>query len=295
MGRPGRAAAKRYAFHTEQKSLERTFENIEPSIIAEVLASHNGNLDAAATDLVSMDLTGYALAASAGANGSGKSSPDGGSPSDADGSKKAPGDASFWNDVLGDDETLAEGDVDEDDAPCATAVAIDGVTPYASWSPTQWSALSSDAPDLSRDVEKLVGWRFASSSSSSSDAARGAPSKKAKTSKRTPTKAKEDAADATDVVDGDDVEILVKWRGRAAARCAWVPLAALTSSLALASQRVAKFWQSYPRANGPVVAVTRESMTYDRVIAVRAYEIEPAEGADADASAPAAEKNNPRV
>jgi len=291
MGRPGRAAAKRYAFHTEQKSLERTFENIEPSIIAEVLASHNGNLDAAATDLVSMDLTGYALAASAGANGSGKSSPDGGSPSDADGSKKAPGDASFWNDVLGDDETLAEGDVDEDDAPCATAVAIDGVTPYASWSPTQWSALSSDAPDLSRDVEKLVGWRFASSSSSSSDAARGAPSKKAKTSKRTPTKAKEDAADATDVVDGDDVEILVKWRGRAAARCAWVPLAALTSSLALASQRVAKFWQSYPRANGPVVAVTRESMTYDRVIAVRAYEIEPAEGADADASAPAAEKN----
>ena len=291
MGRPGRAAAKRYAFHTEQKSLERTFENIEPSIIAEVLASHNGNLDAAATDLVSMDLTGYALAASAGANGSGKSSPDGGSPSDADGSKKAPGDASFWNDVLGDDETLAEGDVDEDDAPCATAVAIYGVTPYASWSPTQWSALSSDAPDLSRDVEKLVGWRFASSSSSSSDAARGAPSKKAKTSKRTPTKAKEDAADATDVVDGDDVEILVKWRGRAAARCAWVPLAALTSSLALASQRVAKFWQSYPRANGPVVAVTRESMTYDRVIAVRAYEIEPAEGADADASAPAAEKN----
>ena len=84
MGRPGRAAAKRYAFHTEQKSLERTFENIEPSIIAEVLASHNGNLDAAATYLVSMDLTGYALAASAGANGSGKSSPDGGSPSDAD-------------------------------------------------------------------------------------------------------------------------------------------------------------------------------------------------------------------
>lgn len=39
MVRPGRAAAKRCAYHTEQKSLERTFENIKPSIIAEVLAS----------------------------------------------------------------------------------------------------------------------------------------------------------------------------------------------------------------------------------------------------------------
>lgn len=40
-GAPRRAAAKRCAYHTEQKSLERTFENINPSIIAEVLASHS--------------------------------------------------------------------------------------------------------------------------------------------------------------------------------------------------------------------------------------------------------------
>ena len=58
-GAPRRAAAKRCAYHTEQKSLERTFESIDPATIAEVLASHSGNMDLAAMDLVELDRVGF--------------------------------------------------------------------------------------------------------------------------------------------------------------------------------------------------------------------------------------------
>ena len=47
---PRRAAARRCAYHTEQKSLERTFDQIDPTVIAEVLASHAGNMDLAAME-----------------------------------------------------------------------------------------------------------------------------------------------------------------------------------------------------------------------------------------------------
>ena len=59
-GMPRRAAARRCAYHTEQKSLERTFESLDPATIAEVLASHSGNMEAAAMDLVEFERAGLA-------------------------------------------------------------------------------------------------------------------------------------------------------------------------------------------------------------------------------------------
>ena len=99
-GAPRRAAAKRCAYHTEQKSLERTFESIDPATIAEVLASHSGNMDLAAMDLVELDRVGFK-------GTSGDSSPDdkkpsGGAPGEDPSEKAKAVDGSFWNDVLGD-------------------------------------------------------------------------------------------------------------------------------------------------------------------------------------------------
>ena len=82
-GAPRRAAARRCAYHTEQKSLERTFEGIDPATIAEVLASHSGNMEAAAMDLVEMDRAGFR-------GNSGSSSPADKTSADAGDHRRAP-------------------------------------------------------------------------------------------------------------------------------------------------------------------------------------------------------------
>lgn len=237
-GAPRRAAARRCAYHTEQKSLERTFEGIDPATIAEVLASHSGNMEAAAMDLVEMDRAGFR-------GNSGSSSPADKTSADADDHKKSAAETSFWNDVLG-DVTVDEEEEEESEAAIETDAraffaAVDGATPYASWPADQWAAvevnvLGTLTEDLNQ-AEKLVGWR--------------------------------PAPHAPDADDEDAVELLVKWKGRALVRCSWVHLPALAAGLNLAAQRLAKFWEKHPKSAGPVVAVQRECLEVIRVLATR--------------------------
>ena len=234
VGGSRRAAAKRCAYHTEQKSLERTFESIDPATIAEVLASHSGDMDRAATDLVEFERADSAARD--------RSSPDdkktsGGGPGE-DTEKTAAQDGSFWNDVLGD---VTMDDDDEGDAAGASegmhafAAATDGVTPYASWPADQWSAAEVNVlGTLTEDVnlaEKLVGWRLSPALDATAT----------------------DAATADD----DSIEILVKWKARALMHCSWVALPTLAAALNLAAQRLTKFWEKHPRAAGEAVAVPR--------------------------------------
>ena len=137
---PRRAAARRCAYHTEQKSLERTFDQIDPTVIAEVLASHAGNMDLAAMELVEYDQE--AAVARLVLNTGGSSSPTQGA---SDNETKANAEASFWDDVLGDC------DVDPD-GPSDGVVAVPGAggtvpptqtmaedtTPYSAWPADQW-------------------------------------------------------------------------------------------------------------------------------------------------------------
>ena len=159
-GAPRRAAARRCAYHTEQKSLERTFEGIDPATIAEVLASHSGNMEAAAMDLVEMDRAGFR-------GNSGSSSPADKTSADADDHKKSAAETSFWNDVLG-DVTVDEEEEEESEAAIETDAraffaAVDGATPYASWPADQWAAVEVNVlGTLTEDLnqgEKLAGWR----------------------------------------------------------------------------------------------------------------------------------------
>ena len=242
-GAPRRAAAKRCAYHTEQKSLERTFETIDPATIAEVLASHSGNMELAAMDLVELDRVGVHGA-------SGGASPDdtntsGGSP--GENTEKTATDPSFWNDVLGDVtmETDDEGEAGGVDTSGAVHVpATDGVTPYASWPADQWSTVETNVlGTLTENVnlaEKLVGWRISP------------------------------GAETNAVTAGDDsIEILVKWKARALKHCSWVSLLTLAAALNLASPRLTKFWEKHPRAAGEAVAVPRECLEVCRVLALR--------------------------
>ena len=238
VGGTRRAAAKRCAYHTEQKSLERTFESIDPATIAEVLASHSGDMDRAAMDLVELERAGF-LGASNGSSLDDKKTSGGGSGEDAE--KTAAQDGSFWNDVLGD---VTMDDDDEGDAAGASegtvafAATTDGVTPYASWPADQWSAVEVNVlGTLTEDVnlaEKLVGWRLSPALAA----------------------AETDAATADD----DSIEILVKWKARALTHCSWVALPTLAAALNLAAQRLAKFWEKHPRAAGEAVAVRRECL-----------------------------------
>ena len=242
-GAPRRAAAKRCAYHTEQKSLERTFETIDPATIAEVLASHSGNMELAAMDLVELDRVGVHGA-------SGGASPDdtntsGGSP--GENTEKTATDPSFWNDVLGDVtmETDDEGEAGGVDTSGAVHVpATDGITPYASWPADQWSTVETNVlGTLTENVnlaEKLVGWRISP------------------------------GAETDTVTAGDDsIEILVKWKARALTHCSWVSLLTLAAALNLASPRLTKFWEKHPRAAGEAVAVPRECLEVCRVLALR--------------------------
>ena len=104
---PRRAAARRCAYHTEQKSLERTFDQIDPSVIAEVLASHAGNMEAAAMELVEYDHE--AAVAKQLMNTSGSSSP---THAESEKETKANAEASFWDDVLGDCDIDPDGPSD---------------------------------------------------------------------------------------------------------------------------------------------------------------------------------------
>ena len=247
VGGTRRAAAKRCAYHTEQKSLERTFESIDPATIAEVLASHSGDMDRAAMDLVELERAGF-LGASNGSSLDDKKTSGGGSGEDAE--KTAAQDGSFWNDVLGD---VTMDDDDEGDAAGASegtvafAATTDGVTPYASWPADQWSAVEVNVlGTLTEDVnlaEKLVGWRLSPALAA----------------------AETDAATADD----DSIEILVKWKARALTHCSWVALPTLAAALNLAAQRLAKFWEKHPRAAGEAVAVRRECLEVIRVLALR--------------------------
>ena len=130
-GMPRRAAARRCAYHTEQKSLERTFESLDPATIAEVLASHSGNMEAAAMDLVEFERAGLAR------NARGLSSSDDAEKArdDADEPMANAAGASFWNDVL-EDVTMEDEDERRETAGLsegdAALVLADGATPYAS-------------------------------------------------------------------------------------------------------------------------------------------------------------------
>ena len=247
VGGSRRAAAKRCAYHTEQKSLERTFESIDPATIAEVLASHSGDMDRAATDLVEFERAGF-RGASNGSSPDDKKTSGGGPGEDTE--KTAAQDGSFWNDVLGD---VTMDDDDEGDAAGASegmhafAAATDGVTPYASWPADQWSAAEVNVlGTLTEDVnlaEKLVGWRLSPALDATAT----------------------DAATADD----DSIEILVKWKARALMHCSWVALPTLAAALNLAAQRLTKFWEKHPRAAGEAVAVPRECLEVIRVLVLR--------------------------
>ena len=203
-----------------------------------MLASHSGNMEAAAMDLVEMDRAGFR-------GNSGSSSPADKTSADAGDHKKSAAETSFWNDVLG-DVTVDEEEEEESEAAIETDAraffaAVDGATPYASWPADQWAAvevnvLGTLTEDLNQ-AEKLVGWR--------------------------------PAPHAPDADDEDAVELLVKWKGRALVRCSWVHLPALAAGLNLAAQRLAKFWEKHPKSAGPVVAVQRECLEVTRVLATR--------------------------
>ena len=261
-GMPRRAAARRCAYHTEQKSLERTFESLDPATIAEVLASHSGNMEAAAMDLVEFERAGLAR------NARGLSSSDDAEKArdDADEPMANAAGASFWNDVL-EDVTMEDEDERRETAGLsegdAALVLADGATPYASWPVDQWPAVETNVLGTATEdlnlTEKLVGWRRAPPAP--------APA---------PTPVGDGEGDAPPPPAGggggggdDTIEILVKFKGRALVHCAWVSMRALASELALASQRLAKFWEKHPRAAGEVVAVPRACLAVVRVLAVR--------------------------
>ena len=252
-GAPRRAAAKRCAYHTEQKSLERTFESIDPATIAEVLASHSGNMDLAAMDLVELDRVGFKGTSSDSSPDDKK--PSGGAPGEDPSEKAKAVDGSFWNDVLG-DVTMED---DEEAVGVSDGVlhvpATDGVTPYSSWPTDQWSAVEMNVlGTFTGDInlaEKLVGWRISPAfKTSEKDAVTDA------------------VTDATKFGD-DSIEILVKWKTWALTHCSWVSLPTLAAALNLASPRLAKFWEKHPRSNGEAVAVPRECLEVTRVLAVR--------------------------
>ena len=215
---PRRAAARRCAYHTEQKSLERTFDQIDPSVIAEVLASHAGNMEAAAMELVEYDHE--AAVAKQLMNTSGSSSP---THAESEKERKANAEASFWDDVLGDCDVDPDGPSDgpaveagaEGSMHAAQAMAED-TTPYSSWPVDQWPTVETNVVGAMTEdataVEKLLGWR---ASVDAVDADSGTP-------------------------DEDGVDILVKWKGRALVHCSWVPLPALTAAMnpGVASQRL---------------------------------------------------------
>ena len=246
---PRRAAARRCAYHTEQKSLERTFDQIDPSVIAEVLASHAGNMEAAAMELVEYDHE--AAMAKQLMNTSGSSSP---THAESEKETKANAEASFWDDVLGDCDVDPDGPSDgpaveagaEGSMHAAQALAGD-TTPYSSWPVDQWLTVETNGfgamTEDATAVEKLLGWR---ASVDAVDTNSGTP-------------------------DEDGVDILVKWKGRALIHCSWVPLPALTAAMnpGVASQRLARFWERHPRVAGPCVAVRRACLNVASVVATR--------------------------
>ena len=261
---PRRAAARRCAYHTEQKSLERTFDQIDPTVIAEVLASHAGNMDLAAMELVEYDQE--AAVARLVLNTGGSSSPTQGA---SDNETKANAEASFWDDVLGDC------DVDPD-GPSDGVVAVPGAggtvpptqtmaedtTPYSAWPADQWPTVEINVlGTMTEDAaaaEKLLGWRESTAT---------------------------DDADAMETDDEDiPVDILVKWKGRALVRCSWVPLPILTAAMnpGVASQRLARFWERHPRSTGPCVEVRRACLEVSSVVAMRDRPTVPVDSDDDD-------------
>ena len=197
-------AAKRCAYYTEQKSLERTFESIDPATIAEVLASHPG-YGPRGDGPVEFERAGFRGAS----NGPHRTTRRRPVAVPVRTRKTAAQDGSFWNDVLGD---VTMDDDDEGAAAGASGIRVrrgdDGVTPYASWPADQWSAVEVNVlGTLTEDVnlaEKLVGVATR-------------PSRRDRDRRRDRGRR--------------SIEILVKWKARALTHCSWVALPTLAAAL----------------------------------------------------------------
>ena len=104
------------------------------------------------------------------------------------------------------------------------------------WGSEQWALEPSESVRLG-DVEMIVGWRTVESAGES---------------------------------DVNDAEVLIKWRGVSYAHCTWVRTSAIENDVATGmhgKMRVGRYFEKFPKADGPRVDVKPDYLVVSRVFA----------------------------
>lgn len=145
------------------------------------------------------------------------------------------GEREFWTEVLDDASASASAEDGSMDSSREFVRSRKGAKSYG-WGSEQWALEPSESVRLG-DVEMIVGWRTV------------------------------ERAGESDVA---DAEVLIKWRGVSYAHCTWVRTSAIENDVATGmhgKMRVGRYFEKFPKADGPRVDVKPDYLVVSRVFA----------------------------